>query len=141
MSERTDKPLSPVSLRTVSLDNGATLEVLDASRVMVGDRWQVAALFRMTIPVAETIAAGETGGIDPEDARRRLGGTVVFEKRMERTFIANEEKQACLDGLVQRYLEGNLAYLQRPVFARNVLRRRYAEARRQAEWQSKQSGD
>lgn len=134
MSEEVSEGLSPRPVRKIPLENGATLEVLDASRPMVGDRWQVAALFRMTIPVDRALADAGAEGPDPAEVRRLVGDTVRFEKRMERTFVPNEEKDTCFDDLVRRYLDGNLGYLGRPAFARNCVRRQYVEARRKAGW-------
>ena len=126
--------LAPRPVREIALENGATLEVLDASRPLVGDRWQVAALFRLTVPVDRALADAGAQGPDPAAVRRLVGDTVRFEKRMERIFVPNEEKDSCFDELVRRYLDGNLGYLGRPAFARNCVLRHYREARRKAGW-------
>ena len=128
MPETSQSNAAPAVIRSQPLENGTHLEVIDASRPLAADRWLVAAVFRLTIPVSESILAGGTAHLSLAEVRRRTGDTVVFEKRMERTFIAAKEKEALLEEMVGGYLSRNAGYLALPAFARNCVMRRYRDA-------------
>jgi hypothetical protein len=128
MSQPSIQNASPQVVQTLALENGACLEVIDASRPLAGDRWQVNAVFRVTVPVIEAVLAGGSAHLELGEVRRRVGDRVVFEKCLERTFIAAQEKDLLFDRTVARYLEGALDYLSRPTFARNLVMRRYQQA-------------
>ena len=132
MQDPLQKDPAPEAIRTILLVNGARLDILDASCPLVGDRWQVAAVFRLTIPVSEAVLAGGSVHLNLADVRRRIGEAVTFEKRLERNFIAVDEKETLLTGMVRRYLDGALGYLSNPAFARNYALQQYAEARNKA---------
>jgi hypothetical protein len=128
-------PSNPVrkTVQIIPFETGAHLEVIDATRPLAGDRWQVAAVFRLVIPVHEALLAGAAEA-EFKEIRRRLGDRIAFEKRLERIFIAEDRKDAIFRNMVRGYLEGALRYLSRPAFARNYVLRRYADARRKEAW-------
>ena len=128
MQDPLQKNPAPEAIRTILLENGPRLDILDASCPLVGDRWQVAAVFRLTIPVSEAVLAGGSVHLNLADVRRRIGEALTFEKRLERNFIAVDEKDALLTDMVRRYLDGVLGYIANPAFARNYVLQRYDEA-------------
>ncbi|RLB99211.1 MAG: hypothetical protein DRH76_00465 [Deltaproteobacteria bacterium] len=121
-------------IKNETLDDGIRLEVIDASRPLVGDRWLVAAVFRLVIPVDAVLPAGGSADPAPEQVRGLIGDPVVFEKRLERTFIDADQREAILQDMVRRYLDGVRAYISRPAFARNYVLKQYAEALERARW-------
>lgn len=121
-------------IKTETMDGGIRLEVMDASRPLVGDRWRVAAVFRLVIPVDAALAAGGATAPDPGRIRSLIGDPVVFEKRLERTFIDAGQKEEILQDMVRRYLDGARGYISRPVFARNYILKRYGEALKKGRW-------
>ena len=125
-----------VMIESETLGGGVRLEVIDASRPLVGDRWLVAAVFRLLIPVDGVLTAG--GGTDPapEQVRGLIGDPVVFEKRLERTFIDADQKDQVLQDMVDSYLDGSRVYFSKPMFVRNFVLKQYAEARKKARWYS-----
>ena len=133
MQDPLQKDPAPEPLRTILLDNGARLDILDESCPLVGDRWQVTAVFRLTIPVSEAVLAGGSAHLNLAEVRRRIGDAVTFEKRLERNFIGDDEKDALLAEMIRRYLDGVLGYIANPAFARNYLLKRYAEALNKAQ--------
>ena len=134
MVESTDAAGEMRGIETEMLDDGIRLEVFDGSRPLVGDRWQVAAVVRLVIPVDAVLAAGASDEPDPSEISALTGDPVVFEKRLERTFVSADQKKEILQEMVRGYLDGARAYLSRPAFARNYILKRYAEAVRKARW-------
>jgi hypothetical protein len=124
----------PVCVKQLKLENGTELEILDASRPLAGDRWQVAAVFRLTIPITSEMFSGTKTPDDVAEIRRLLGERLVFEKRLERTFIDKGAREKTFEQLVDSYLEGALEYISKPAFARNYVLKRYAEAVRKSTW-------
>ena len=66
----------------------------DGSRKIAGDRWQVACIVAVEVPVdypdAEILSAA---GVNRDDLKGIFGDVVVFEKVMERNFIDENESQ------------------------------------------------
>ena len=131
MTEKNTLDSALQAVQTLVLENGARLEVFDASRHLAADRWQVNAVFRLTVPVSESVVAGGSAHLELAELRRRIGEQVVFEKRLERTFIAAGEKNRLFAATVSGYLDGALKYISRPDFARNLVMHRYQEVLKQ----------
>ncbi len=134
MEDRADRDSGQATVQAMALDSGARLEVIDASRPLTGDRWRVEAIVRLTIPVSEEILGGDEPGAGLQEVRQRLGAQVSFEKRLERTFVAADQKAGCFREMVEGYLKRAAGYLSRPAFARSYVRRRYAEEVKKAAW-------
>lgn len=100
----TDKPI-----QTERLENGLTLEIVDRSRQVAGDRWYLEIVARMEIPLDGPL--GE-----------QLGDRVVFEQRRVRNFVDSAQKDAAVDEMVDSFLTTVRPYLGHPDFPR-----RYAE--------------
>ena len=128
MAEKPPHGAGPQVVQTLALESGACLEVIDASRHLAADRWRVSAVFRLTVPVSESVLAGGSAHLELAEVRRRIGDRVVFEKRLDRTFVAADERERLFARTVSGYLDGVLDYLGRPAFARNLVMRRYREA-------------
>ena len=126
--------LQPVCVKRLKLKNGTELEILDASRPLAGDRWQVAAVFRVTIPITSEMLSGSKTPADVAEIRRLLGERLVFEKRLERTFIDKSAREETFEQMVDSYLEGSLGYISKPAFPRNYVLKQYAEAVRKSTW-------
>jgi hypothetical protein len=134
MAENSDATGKSEPIRSETLDGDMLLEVYDASRHLAGDRWRVAAVFRLVIPVAAALPPGASATAGPEEIRRLLGDPVVFEKRLAHTFIEADRKDEVMQEMVQRYLDGVRRYMVRPAFARNYVLRRYADALQKSRW-------
>ncbi len=96
-------------IQTERLENGLTLEIVDRSRQVAGDRWYLEIVARMEIPLDGPL--GE-----------QLGDRVVFEQRRVRNFVDSAEKDAVVDEMVAGFLTTVRPYLGHPDFPR-----RYAE--------------
>lgn len=105
------------SSETMELKNGLTLEFLDRSRKIAGDRWLVSFAARVEIEVSPDALAGEDV---PQDTLRNIsrltGKTVCYRYKNERNFVPGEEKDAAFKELKERFLDTNLRYLSSPGF-------------------------
>ncbi|MFP4474201.1 MAG: hypothetical protein ACLFOY_01490 [Desulfatibacillaceae bacterium] len=119
----------------IRLDNGLELTLLDKSFIITSDRWNVVLLVRVPVPAHRVLDGTDAAGPTPGDIAEAMGDPVVFEKKLERIFIDEGEKQEVLDEMVDSFLETTRVYLSNPGFAKRFLLRRYAEEgkRRQLE--------
>lgn len=120
---------------TLALDNGLMLKLYDGSRKIAGDRWQVACIAAVEVPVdypdAEILSAA---GVNRDDLKGIFGDAVVFEKVMERNFIDENDLKTMVDGLLQSMSKSLVPYLSRPEFPGRFLIRKYREYQKQAAW-------
>ena len=54
-------------IKTLDLENGLQLNVYDASRELVGDRWLVSLIVRMDVPVTEALIKNSRGFMENID--------------------------------------------------------------------------
>lgn len=124
-----------VLVDTIALDNGLILKFYDGSRKIAGDRWQVACVATVEVPVdypdAEILSAA---GVDRDHIKGIFGDAVVFEKVMERNFIDEKNFNKVVDGLFQSMSKSMVPYLSRPEFPGRFLVRKYREYQKQAAW-------
>ncbi len=109
--------------KTVSLSNGLELQIVDASKKIASDRWRIAVVIRMEIPL-ETLSDNP----DLDEIRRELGESVVFEKKIERNFVDAKEKEALIETLSDSYLSSTQSYLSSHAFPERFVRRQYKSA-------------
>lgn len=108
-------------IETKTLANGLELSIYDASRKIAGDRWYVAMVARVAVPVCgvDTVPVGE--------ARQALGDTVVFEQRRERNFIDDNERDAVFGDLCRIFSDGTGAYVAHADFPARFIKKKLAE--------------
>jgi hypothetical protein len=123
------RTMNETLIRSISLANGLTLELLDASRKVASDRYRIELIERIRIPVDAGLFS-ETDTIDIEALCETLGPVVAFEKRTERNFIAEKERDAVFNALVDGAVNGKALYYAHPDFARKYLTKTYAETLR-----------
>ncbi|MFA5516292.1 MAG: hypothetical protein WDA20_08390 [Desulfuromonadales bacterium] len=110
---------------TQSLANGLTLEFFDCSNRYFGAYWRVCLEARCPVPLsAAGLAAAEM-----ERARRLLGETVEFTRRLERMGVSEEEVAAVRQALIASFLASARAYLESPAFPARLIAGRLAEKR------------
>ena len=131
--------MDEIRIKTLSLKNGLSLHLMDASKKIAGDRWYVCLKARMDIPVNK-VAAGFSDRITAEqkigmdDLVALLGDTVTFEKKMERNFISNEEKDAVLNAFMEAFSKLSSTYLAHPDFAGNYILNEYKKKWQEQTW-------
>ncbi len=118
-------------IKKKKLSNGMALTVRDMSRKVAGDRWNVKVDCEAAIPVAPDRFNGRQEDAELlEKIRARMGDTLVFSVTKERHFVAEDEKDAVLAGLVQQLLDNAATYIDRPDFPEKLFVARYEDARK-----------
>jgi len=121
-------------IQKISLDNGQTVGLFDASRKIAGDRWQVTLLARMEIPVDGVYSDTADMPLAAE-IKKALGETVIFEVKKQRNFIDEGEKQKVLDNMVDTFKEISLPYLSHPEFPKRHIARQFADFKKRRAWE------
>lgn len=119
-------------IRTEKLANGLTLELLDLSLRVAADRWRVAVLARAAVAITP-----ETAGEAAErwtDVRDLLGAEVLYEKKMERTFVDEADKDGLVASMAASFCEQVAPYIGRSLFPARFVRQRYREALGKRGW-------
>jgi ubiquinone biosynthesis protein Coq4 len=115
-------------IKTLDLENGLQLNVYDASRKLVGDRWLVSMIVRMDVPVMEALkkhSSESTENID--EIKDMLGDSVMFEKKREKIFIDKAKKETAFKELCDMFLNSSLNYLSKKVFPKQFILKTYKE--------------
>jgi hypothetical protein len=115
-------------IETLDLENGLQLNVYDASRKLVGDRWLVSLIVRMDVPVTETLGKNSrqsTENID--EIKGMLGDSVLFEKKREKIFVDTAAKETVFKELCDMFLNSSLNYLSKDIFPKQYILKTYKE--------------
>jgi hypothetical protein len=116
----------------IHLDNGLTMEILDESRRVAGDRWQVRLLARIDIPVRANWFSGAAAAPAAEDELTQvLGESVRFEYRDERQFVDQAGKDRLFETLAAGVRANANRYYGHPDFGGRFIAKRYHEKTRQ----------
>jgi hypothetical protein len=110
-------------IEKIDLPNGLALELYDCSRLVAGDRWFVKLLVRAPVKVtSEAFAHLPDGDAIFNEFLETRGDVVFFDKKLERNFIDQTEKDRVLSHLVQKFKEDALAYMGHPCFAQGFIK-------------------
>jgi hypothetical protein len=115
-------------IKTLDLKNGLQLNVYDASRNLVGDRWLVSLIARMEIPVTKVLER-----YDPQptenvnEIKGVLGESVLFEQKREKNFVDTTEREIVFKNMCDIFLGSSLDYLSRATFPKQLVLKKYKE--------------
>jgi hypothetical protein len=124
-------------VKTLDLDNGATLKFFDNSRKVAGDRWLVALLVRFEAPVEKILSdIDDTLPVPPYRIVKAIGETVVHEKTDQRNFVDEETKDEVWDELKAAFIENALPYLSESKFPLKLILKEYADSAQTSEQNS-----
>ena len=117
--------MEPRPIESITLENGLKLEILDHSRMVAQDRWQVTVIARIEIEVTDQwfndrLAPPATC----DQLRNKLGDTVQFVSQVERNFVDDREKNSVLQHIQDR-LQANKKYYSHPDFAARFIIREF----------------
>ena len=122
-------------IQNKSLKNGLTVQLLDASRPIAGDRWFVSVIARMEIPVTlETLGNTRNQDLDLNEVLDLLGGTVLFEQKQERNFIGITEKEGVMEKMMSSFSALAESYFSHPEFAGNYILKQFMEMKKRQSW-------
>jgi hypothetical protein len=108
------------------LANGLTLEILDQSRPVAGDRYLVVLKARIKVPVTVETMPAELKS-QANHVTKALGEEIVYDRRDERNFIAAADVPALFQEMTERLLALAPGYFAHPEFAPRIIRKKYAE--------------
>jgi hypothetical protein len=122
-------------IKTLDLENGLQLNIYDASRMLVGDRWLVSLIVRMDVPVTETLKKDSRQPIIKiNEIRDILGDSVLFEKKREKIFIDTAEKETAFKELCDMFLNSSLNYLSKDIFPKQYVLKTYEKEVKKISW-------
>jgi hypothetical protein len=115
-------------IKTLDLENGLKLDVYDASRKLVGDRWLVSLIVRMDVPVTEALKTnGRQSTESIDEIKDMLGDSVMFEKKREKIFVDTAAKETVFKELCDMFLNSSLNYLSKEIFPKRYILKIYKE--------------
>jgi len=115
-------------IKTIDLENGLQLNVYDASRKLVGDRWLVSLVVRMDVPVTEALKKnGRQPMENVDEIKDVLGDSVLFEKKREKIFVGTVAKEKVFKELCDMFLNSSLNYLSKEIFPKQYILKTYKE--------------
>ncbi len=128
-------PSDPILLETMALENGLQLHLYDHSRPVAADRWLLRLSARIDIPV-DPVYLEHLGGesISPVEMRAVLGDRVIYERKMERNFVSETDREAIQSEFRRSLTENILKYLSRPEFPGKFILKTYRDACQRRRW-------
>lgn len=115
-------------VKTLELENGRILEILDSSRKIGVDAYLVVLEARMAVAVEQSLFIDDDFDKDSlETIIAKVGPRVLYEYREERNFIMAVDKDDCFQGLMDQFFETLVPYLARVDFPRKFVLKRFAE--------------
>jgi hypothetical protein len=115
-------------IKTLDLENGLQLNIYDASRKLVGDRWLVSLIVRMDVPVTEALKKDSRQPIvNINEIKDILGDSVLFEKKREKKFVDKTAKETVFKELCDMLLNSSLNYLSKDIFPKQYVLKTYKE--------------
>ena len=115
-------------IKTLDLENGLQLNVYDASRKLVGDRWLVSLIVRMDVPVTAALKKNSSESVENIDKiKDMLGDSVLLEKKREKIFVDTAEKETVFKELCDMFLNSSLNYLSKEIFPKQYILKTYKE--------------
>ncbi|MGD8981236.1 MAG: hypothetical protein PVF42_06570 [Desulfobacterales bacterium] len=115
-------------IKTLDLENGLQLNIYDASRKLVGDRWLVSLIVRMDVPVTETLEKDSRQPIgNINEIKNILGDSVLFEKKRDKNFVDAAAKETVFKELCDVFLNSLLNYLSKDIFPKQYVLKTYKE--------------
>ena len=115
-------------IETITLSNGLILELWDKSRPMAGDRWLIALLAKVEVPVLpEYFSALNNSEQAYRDLLAAYSDPLVFTQEKTRHFVDENNIDDVLAELCQRFKDNLLSYLGNPRFASLYVMKKYGD--------------
>lgn len=108
----------------IPMPNGLTVEVFDLSRQIATDTVRVEMAIR--IPLILRPDDFEEP-LQFEQTRAVFGNEIVFEHRVERSFIGRDQKDDIFQALLETFKQASLPYLSNPKFRHRFAMSKYRE--------------
>ena len=108
----------------IPMTNGLTAEVYDLSRQIAADTVRVELVIRIPVRLRPDDFAEPSGF---ERTRAVFGEEIVYEHRMERSFVTSEQKDDVFRTLLATFKQASLPYLTNPKFRARLAASKYLE--------------
>jgi hypothetical protein len=108
----------------IQMSNGLTAEVHDLSREIAANTARVEMIIRIRVALSPDDFAEP---LHFERTRAVFGEEIVFEHRMEKSFVSNEQADAVFRTLLETFKQTSLPYLSNPKFRTRFAASRYRE--------------
>jgi hypothetical protein len=106
-------------LESIPLENGLTLEILDACRITAGDRWLVHLIARIRVPAAPGLLDSIPDGRRLlEILKRECGETLEYRADLKRHFVSREDRDRVFQEFRDIVRGEKRPYLSHPEFPR-----------------------
>lgn len=116
--------MSQQIVETIALENGLTLEIVDQSRKVGADAWQVVMVARIQVPIEKiSFPADAFTPHSLEEVIRTLGPEPAYVHREERNFIMDPDKEDLFGALRDRFCNTLMPYVAKPAFAEKFILR------------------
>jgi hypothetical protein len=129
-------------IKTIDLKNGLHLEVLDCSRKIAGDRWQVVMTVSMNIPLKMLGPVnGDRPDLNVNEVISLIGKNVRFEQKKERNFVDENRKEDVFNDLIDSFFHNSIDYISNPDFPKRYILRQYKEHLKKRSWYPESQDD
>ncbi len=108
----------------IPMPNGLTVEVYDLSRPIAADTVRVEMVIRIPVTLSPDDFA-ETSRF--EQTRAVFGEEIVYEHRLERSFVTSEQKDDVFRTLLSTFKQTSLPYLSSPEFRTRFAASKYRD--------------
>jgi hypothetical protein len=113
-------------LKGWTLDNGLVLEVHDESAQYYADFWNLKVVIRGRVKVQpEYLQAICPSNPSEQEAKKTLGGEVVYHRELTRIGVREAEKEITIQKLLGSFEENTLPYLRYPSFPEKLVRHQW----------------
>lgn len=116
-------------------ENGLKAYILDESRPIAGDRWQIQVRLEVSVPVRGEYFSECS---NPREAYlefvAEFGPTVKFEQAKVRNFIGPDMKEELIQTMTRELTESVVVYLGKPGFPSRFVMSRYREWKDTEAW-------
>jgi len=119
-------------VKAMKLKNNLELKIYDNSKKMAGDRWLVSLIARIKVPVDATFKLLSDPDIGNEEITELLGSEVLFEKKRERFFIDEKNKESVFNELCDNFVGSTINYLSLPDFPKKFVITKLKEKKKKA---------
>ncbi|MCG8640137.1 MAG: hypothetical protein MI862_10375 [Desulfobacterales bacterium] len=115
-------------VKTIALENGFELKIMDVSRKISADAFAVKMKACVDIDVTpELFTRGLPPDLTFDRISRVLGKRITYAYEVERNFIMDHEKDGVFKSLVDTFLDNSGRYVGTPVFAEKFALKKYAD--------------
>jgi hypothetical protein len=115
--------------KSIELKNGLILELWVKSKPMAGDRWKIGIIAQIDVPVKQVLEPNGNASVNIDEIKELLGESVRFEKKIERFFVDEKEKDKIILEMINSLAETLFPYLSHPQFCKRFIIREFAKAK------------